>query len=239
MNASTGAPEPESADRLGGLLAATAPAGPRLAPDHVDELSLTLARAVVEADRGIQGRIRALRRRHRAAAVAATAVIVFAPTGAWAAQHFLAQTGRHGVVQPDGLQDGSELINMCAPDFARYVATLAPTDLPAAPAHTWGEYARRVAATEVTGAQCDTTPEGTQQASSLRLSLVTMATADWGCSLVRAHRAGDGAQEQVARQAMIRMNEEATRLAPGSGAGYPPDTFLANSRRPDFTGCTR
>jgi hypothetical protein len=179
-----------------------------------------------------------LGRRRKAAAIAATAAIVFVPTGAWAAQHFLAQTGRFGSPQP-GLQDDSELINTCAQDFAAYVTTLAPTGLPAPPDHSWPEYAERVAAAEVTGAACDTTAEGTQQETSLRLSIVVLATSDWGCSLVWANRESDATGEHAARQAMNELNAEAKRLAPDSGAAYPPDTFLANSRRSDFTGCAR
>lgn len=197
-----------------------------------------LAREVVGADRGVQGRVRAFSRRHKAAAIAATAAIVCVPTGAWAAEHFLAQTGRFGSAQ-SGEQDNSELINMCARDFAKYVGTLAPTDLPAPPQHSWGEYAGRVAEAEVKGAECGTTPEATQQATSLRLSIVSLATSDWGCSLVWANRASDTTREQVARTAMNQLNAEVTRLAPGSGAAYPPDTFLANSRRSDFTGCAK
>lgn len=238
MNDVTDESRPELDDRLGGLLAATAPSGTTLTHDRATELSLMLARQVVGADRGIQGRVRALRRRHRAAAIAATAAIVFVPTGAWAAQHFLAETGRFGSAQ-SGLQDNSELIDMCARDFAQYVGTLAPTDLPAPPQHTWSEYAGRVAAAEVKNAECGTTSEATQQATSLRLSIVSRATSDWGCSLVWADQAGDTTREQVARQAMNQLNAEAKRLAPDSGAAYPPDTFLANSRRPDFTGCAQ
>ena len=238
MNEVTDESVPELDDRLGGLLAATAPSGTTLTHDRAAELSLMLARQVVGADRGIQGRVRALRRRQKAAAIAATAAIVFVPTGAWAAQHFLAQTGRFGSAQ-SGLQDSSELINTCARDFAQYVATLAPTDLPAPPQRTWSEYAGRVAAAEVRSAGCGTTPEGTQQATSLRLSIVSMAASDWGCSLVRADRDSDSTREQAARRAMNRLNAEARRLAPDSGAAYPPDTFLANSRRADFTGCAQ
>ena len=238
MNDVTDESRPELDDRLGGLLAATAPSGTTLTHERAAELSLMLARQVVGADRGIQGRVRALRRRHRAAAIAATAAIVFVPTGAWAAQHFLAETGRFGSAQ-SGLQDNSELINMCARDFAQYVATLVPTDLPAPPQHNWSEYTRRVAAAEVKNAECGTTPEATQQTTSLRLSIVSMAASDWGCSLVWADRARDATREQVARQAMNQLNAEARRLAPDSGAAYPPDTFLANSRRPDFSGCAQ
>lgn len=238
MNEVTDESGPEPEDRLGGLLAAAAPSGATLTHDRAAELSLMLARQVVGADRGIQGRVRALRRRQKAAAIAATAAIVFVPTGAWAAEHFLAQTGRFGSAQ-SGLQDDSELINMCARDFAKYVATLAPTDLPAPPQHNWSEYAGRVAAAEVQSAECGTTPEGTQQATDLRLSIVSMATSDWGCSLVWANRASNTTREHVARQAMNQLNAEAKRLAPDSGAAYPPDTFLANSRRSDFTGCAQ
>jgi hypothetical protein len=238
MNEVTDESVPELDDRLGGLLAATAPSGATLTHARAAELSLMLARQVVGADRGIQGRVRALRRRRKVAAIAATAAIVFVPTGAWAAQHFLAQTGRFGSAQ-SGLQDNSELINMCARDFAQYVATLAPTDLPAPPQRNWSEYAGRVAAAEVKSAGCGTTPEGTQQATSLRLSIVSLATSDWGCSLVRADRDSDSTREQAARRAMNQLNAEARRLAPDSGAAFPPDTFLANSRRPDFTGCAQ
>jgi hypothetical protein len=229
---------PELDDRLRDLLGEAAPPSGTLTHDRAAELSLMMARQIVEADRGIRGGVRALSRRRKAAAIAATAAIVFVPTGAWAAQHFLAQTGRFGSPQ-SGLQDESELINMCAQDFARYVATLAPTGLPVPPDHSWTEYAERVAAAEVKGAECGTTTEATQQATSLRLSIVVMATSDWGCSLVWANRESDTTGEHLARQAMNELNAEAKRLAPDSGAAYPPDTFLASSRRSDFTGCAR
>ncbi len=239
MNAVTDQSEPGPDDRLGALLTSAAPPGAMLPHDRAAELSLMVAREVVGADRGTRSRFRALRRRQRAAAIAATAAIVFVPTGAWAAQHFLAQTGEFGSAQAGGLQDNSEFINMCARDFAKYVATLAPTDLPAPPDHSWAEYVRRVATVEAKGAGCGTTTVAAQQASSLRLSIVVLATSDWGCSLVWANRAGDTKREQVARKTMNQLNAEATHLAPDSGAGYPPDTFLANSRRSDFTGCAR
>ena len=214
MNAATDQSDPGLDDRLGALVASAAPPGAGLPHDRAAELSLMVARQVVGADRGTRSRLRATRRRQRAAAIAATVAVVFVPTGAWAAQHFLAQTGEFGSAQAGGLQDSSEFINMCARDFAKYVATLAPTDLPAPPDHDWAEYVRRVATAEVKGAGCGTTPEGAEQATSLRLSIVSMATSDWGCSLVRANRASDTRREQVARKAMNQRNVEATRLAP-------------------------
>ena len=134
----------EGTDELGALLTAAAP--PTLAGPDVEGLLAALALEVVEADRGLHGRLRRVRRRQRVAVAAAAAAVVLAPPAAWAAQHFLAQTGQHGdaALNP-GLEDGSEQIDTCAADFADYVATLAPTDLPVPPGHSWRDYAARSA----------------------------------------------------------------------------------------------
>ena len=227
-------------DRLGGLLTAAAPSTHGLSPGAVGDLSASLAREVVHADRGLQGRIRGLRRRHKMAAGAAAAALVFVPTGAWAAQHFLAQTGAFGNPErnPD-FEDRSEFIDTCARDFTRYVTTLAPAALPAPPEHTWSEYAADVAKGYEAHSDCAGTTGSVIQESSLRLDLVTRATSDWGCVMVWANEDGDRSTERTARNAMSALNAEATRLAPQSGAAYPPDVFLSNSRRSDWVGCQR
>lgn len=238
MNELTDGPGRGLEDRLEELMATAAPPTGAVTDDRVTELSRILARQIVEADRSVRGRSRALSQRRKGAAIAAMSAMVLVPTGAWAAEQFLAQTGRFGAPHP-GTQDDSEFINLCARDFAKYVATLAPTGLPAPPDHSWSEITERVAASEGKNADCGATTEAAEQETDLRLSVVVMATEGWGCSLVWANRDGDASGEQEARRAMNRLNAEATRLSPDSGFATPPDTYLANSRRSDFTGCAR
>ncbi|MEO5982992.1 MAG: hypothetical protein ABIQ13_11805 [Pedococcus sp.] len=225
-------------DELGALLTASAP--PTAAISDLTALSAALAREVVQADRGVQGRIRGLRRRHKVATAVTAAAMVLVPTGAFAAQHFLAQTGTFGNPAQHGpLEDDSEIINLCAKDFANYVATLAPTDLHAPPGHSWAGYAAGVAHGYAKDGQCAGTSQGLVQEDGLRLDLVTRATSDWGCELLWADEDGRNADKAKARATMEALNTEAVRLAPDSGAGYPPDTFLANSKLPEWVGCPR
>jgi len=227
-------------EELGALLTASAPP----APDHAAAaaLSATLARQVVQADRGLQGRIRGLRRRHKVATAATAAAIVLVPTGAFAAQHFLAQTGTYGdpVLNP-GLQDGSEQIDLCAEDLTDYVATLAPTDLPAPPGHSWKEYTDRVARGYPNDGGCTGSNQGTVQETSLRLELLSAVSGDWGCSLVWAGEDHDSSAAMEARRVMVGVDEEARRISPSEGSvgTFTPESFLAQSRDPKFTGCER
>jgi hypothetical protein len=233
-----------TSDPLGDLLTAAAPPAPDPVrdPARVDQLSLALARAVVESDRTIRGRVRGLRRRHKLAAATIAAATVFVPTGAWAAQHFLAQTGRFGnpALNPD-FEDGSELINTCVDDFTAYVTTVAPTDLPAPPGHTWAGYASAVARSYTSGGACPAPGEGTVQDSSLRLDLLARASADWGCTLVWADEDGDSTTASSARRQMLALDARARRLSSLDGAvgTQDPDTFLANSKLPQWVGCRR
>jgi hypothetical protein len=226
---------------VGTLLTAAAPWAPA-DDERVTGLSATLAREVVEADREARGRVRRLRRRHRVAVATAAAAVLLVPPGAWAAQHFLAQTGQHddGTLNP-GLRDSSELIDTCAADFAEYVATLAPTDLPAAPGHTWREYAQRSAGQWVGPGSCAPQQQGLVQDSTLRLDLLAAASGDWGCALVWADRDGERDVEAGARTAMRGLEVRARSLSAveGSVGTWDPDVFLDNSRLPQFTGCER
>lgn len=228
-----GSPEEE----LGTLLQATAPPEPTAREGTL----LAVARGVVEADRGLRGRLRRTRR-HRRVAAATAAVAVLVPSGAWAAQHFLAQTGAFGDPgRNPGLQDGSELIDTCAADLAAYTASVAPTDLPVPPGHSWAGYADAVAASSTDPGSCDTGRVGTTQATSLRLDLLARASADWGCVLVWADRDRDSTTGAGARSAMRAIDARAHALSPvdGSTGTWDPDTFLANSRLPQFVGCAR
>lgn len=227
-------------DELGTLLTASAPP----APDHAatTALSATLAREVVAADRGLQGRIRGLRRRHKVATAVTAAAIVLVPTGAFAAQHFLAQTGTYGnPASAPGLVDGSEYINACAKDFAAYVATLAPTDVPAPPGHRWADYAQQQARQYTSDGTCSPGVTGTVQETSLRVGMLSSASGDWGCSLVWADQDHDRTAATRARQVMVKLDSEARRLSPqeGSVGTWDPDVFLANSRLPQWVGCKR
>ena len=229
-------------DALGSLLVAGAPPVPELDPDRTAGLARALVAEVVEADRTLLGRVRGLRRRHRAAAVATAAAIVLVPSGAWAAQHFLARTGTYGnpALNP-GLEDGSERIDTCARDFAAYVATLAPTDLPAPPGHRWSDYAAQQARSYTSDGTCTPGAQGTVQETSLRVGMLSSASGDWGCALVRATRDRDPAATAEARRAMEGLDAEAHRISPqeGSVGTWEPDRFLAVSRDPKFVGCQR
>ncbi|WP_460934164.1 hypothetical protein [Phycicoccus ginsengisoli] len=233
---------PTDDDTLGALLTAAAPALPELDPDRTAGLARALAAEVVEADRTLRGRVRTLRRRHKVATVATAAAIVLVPSGAWAAQHFLAQTGTYGnpAVNPD-FEDGSEMINLCAKDFPEFVSTLAPTNLPTPPGHSWAEYAKRVAKNWDGDGSCATARAGYVQATSLQSDLITQANDDWGCSLVWAARDGDPKGAATARAAMLALAAEEERITTieGTNGIQSPDVFLSNSRRPDFTGCQR
>lgn len=225
---------------LGALLTASAP--PTAIIGDLTALSSALAREVVEADRGLQGRIRGLRRRHKAVTAVTAAAIVLVPTGAFAAQHFLAQTGTFGNPALNGeLEDGSERINLCAEDFADYVATLAPTDLPAPPGHTWPDYTDRVARGYTNDGSCTGTNQGIVQETSLRVELLSAASGDWGCSLVWAGEDGDRSAAARATATMVDLDEEARRISPqeGSVGTLTPESFLAQSRDPKFVGCER
>jgi hypothetical protein len=226
-------------DHLGALLSASAPPAPGIPADRLAGLSAALAHEVVGGERSLQGRVRGLRRRHRVAAGVATAAIVFVPTGAWAAQHLLAQTGRFGnpAVNPD--EDRSELINTCAADFAAHVNTLAPPDLPAPPGHSWHEYATAVAKGYTSDVACSHTTEGTVQDTGLRLDLLARASADWGCALVWADEDGNRAAMHRARKQMLDVDSAARRLSTVEGAvgTQDPDVFLANSRLQQWVGC--
>lgn len=230
-------------DPVGDLLTAAAPTPlDPAAAAGIHELSAALAREVVEADRTVGGRVRGLRRRHKLAVAATAAAIVFVPTGAWAAQHFLAQTGRFGnpTLNPD-FEDRSEYIDLCAKDFAAYVTTLAPRDLPVAPGHSWAEYATAVASTYVAHGDCAATTEGTVQESSLRGELLARASSDWGCTLVWATEDGDRTAASGARHQMLDLDARARRLSTieGTVGTQDPDVFLANSRLPQWVGCKR
>ncbi len=232
--------EPGRLDELGALLTASAP--PTAATSDLTTLSAALAREVVEADRGLQGRIRGLRRRHKVATAVTAAAIVLVPTGAYAAQHFLAQTGTFGNPALNGqLEDGSERINLCAKDFADYVATLAPTDLPAPPGHTWRDYTDRVARGYTHDGSCTGTRQGIVQETSLRVELLSAASGDWGCSLVRAGEDHDASAASDARRVMGGLDAQARRLSPqeGSVGTWDPDNFLRISKDPKFVGCKR
>lgn len=235
-------PTPADGDALGALLTAAAPPLPVLDPDRTSGLARALAAEVVEADRTLRGRVRGLRRRHKAAAVATAAAIVLVPSGAWAAQHFLAQTGTYGnpALNP-GMEDRSERIDTCARDFAAYVATLAPTDLPAPPGHRWAEYAAQQARSYAADGTCGPGVAGTVQETSLRVGMLSSASGDWGCALVRATQDRDGAAAAEARRAMEGLDAEAHRISPqeGSVGTWEPDRFLAVSRDPNFVGCQR
>jgi hypothetical protein len=227
-------------DELGALLTASAPP----TPDHTAAAahSATLAREVVGADRGLQGRIRGLRRRHKVATAVTAAAIVLVPTGAFAAQHFLAQTGTFGnpALNPD-LEDGSERINICAKDFAEYVATLAPRTVPATPGHSWQEYAEVTAHSYTKEGGCTGTNQGLVQETMLRTQLLGMASGDWGCSLVWAGEDHDRSAASTARAAMVALDSEARRVSPqeASVGTWDPDNFLRVSKDPKFVGCRR
>jgi hypothetical protein len=231
----------EGTDELGALLTAAAP------PAVADRALLTalsgeLAREVVAADRGLHARLRRVRRRHRVAVAAAAAAVVLAPPAAWAAQHFLAQTGTFGnpALNP-GMDDASEKIDVCAQDFTDYVATLAPTDLPVPPGHSWREYAGQSAREWSESGDCTPGQQGLVQETGLRLGLLSRASADWGCTLVWATRDGDRPAAASARSTMLSIDARAHRLSPveGSVSTWDPAVFLANSRLPQFTGCAR
>jgi hypothetical protein len=227
-------------DELGTLLTATAPPAPD--PAAATALSVALAREVVAADRGLQGRVRALRRRHKVATAVTAAAIVLVPSGAFAAQHFLARTGTYGNPSLNrGLEDGSEKIDTCARDFADYVATLAPTDLPAPPGHRWAEYAAQQARSYTSDGTCAPGLHGTVQESSLRVGMLSSASGDWGCSLVWAGQDDDSSAAATARAAMVGLDAAARRLSPTEGTvgTWDPDDFLRVSKDPKFVGCER
>ena len=233
---------PAGDDALGALLTAAAPALPDLDPDRTSALARVVASDVVAADRTIRSRVRRLRRRHRLTATATAAAIVLVPSGAWAAHHFLAQTGTYGnaALNP-GMEDGSQRVDTCASDFAAYVATLAPTDLPAPPGHGWSEYAQQQARSYASDSTCSPGVRGTVQETSLRVGMLSSASGDWGCALVRATQGRDAAATAQARRAMVGLDAEAHRISPveGSVGTWQPDAFLAVSRDPQFVGCER
>lgn len=227
-------------DELGALLTASAPP----APDHSAAAahSAVLARAVVAADRGLQGRVRGLRRRHKVATAVTAAAIVLVPTGAFAAQHFLAQTGTYGSPAFNGeFEDSSERINICAKDFADYVATLAPRTVPAPPGHSWREYAKVTAHSYTQEGGCTGTTQGLVQETMLRTQLLALASGDWGCALVWAGEDRDRSAASTARAAMVDLDSEARRVSPqeGSVGTWDPDNFLRISKDPKFVGCKR
>lgn len=227
----------DDTDALGALLTQAAPP----APTTDTHTHTALAREVVRSERGLQGLLRRTRRHRRAVAVAAAAAVLV-PSGAWAAQHLLAQTGTYGdsVRNPD-FADGSELIDTCARDVTDYVATLAPTDLPPAPGHTWREYAAAEARQWVDPGGCAPAQVGTVQETDLRLGLLSLSSHDWGCTLVWSTADGDTAAAARARSTMeaIRSRSESIATIEGTVGAVDPDVFLANSRLPQFTGCER
>jgi hypothetical protein len=227
-------------DELGTLLTATAPPAPD--PTTAAALSTAVAREVVAADRGLQGRIRGLRGRHRVATVVTAAAIVLVPTGAFAAQHFLAQTGTHGnpALNPD-FEDGSEKIDLCAKDFTDYVATLAPKGVQTAPGHSWQEYAAVTARSYTKEGGCTGTNQGLVQETTLRTQMLGMASGDWGCALVWAGEDHDPSAAAKARETMVGLDAEARRTSPreGSVGTWDPDSFLRVSKDPKFVGCKR
>lgn len=236
-------PESCTSDDVGALLTAAAPPAPPAPAGPGDAaLHAALAREVVAADRGRHPHVRRARRRHRLAVAVAATAVVLVPPGAWAAQHFLAQTGAHGdpARNPD-FEDSSELVDTCAGDLVDYVATLASTDLPLAPGHTWREYAQAEAGSWVGAQGCAPGQVGLVQETALRLGLLARSSGDWGCTLVWADRDGDGAAEASARSAMTAIDTRARELATleGTTGTSDPDVFLANSRLPQFTGCRR
>lgn len=86
---------------------------------------------------------------------------------------------------------------------------------------------------------CSTSREGLVQETGLPLDMVTRGASDWRCTMVWADEDGDATTEARAKAAMDELNAEAERLAPDSGAAYPPDVFLANSKLPQWVGCPR
>jgi hypothetical protein len=229
-------------DPVGSLLTAAAPPSLPIATERVAGLARAVARDIVESDRTLAGRARRLRRRHKVVAGGAAAAVVLVPTGAWAAEHFLAQTGRFGnpSFNPD-FEDRSEFINLCAKDFPAYVRTLAPTDLPAAPGKTWDRYAAQLAKQEAAGAGCTPSAQADTQATNLRLDLLAAASADWGCTLVWATEDGRATQARAARTAMLDLDRAARKISTieGTVGTQDPDVFLANSRLPQWVGCPR
>ncbi|EAQ00757.1 hypothetical protein JNB_11299 [Janibacter sp. HTCC2649] len=207
--------------------------------ERLSALSTALAHDVVEADRALKGRRLGLLRRHKWAAIAAAAVVVV-PTTAYAASALFAHTGTFGdpVRNPD-FEDGSEYIEMCAADYSTYVTSVAPTDLPAPPHHPWASYAPTVM--KVLGG-CEGTSSGTFQASQVALSYIAQAHNDWGCAYVWATEDGDTAGARTAHDGMNTLTQAADRIAPTPGThgvGISPETFLANSKLPQWVGCKR
>lgn len=236
-------PTPPTDDPLGSLLTAAAPPPSPVPPERTAALARAIAHEVVETDRTLAGRARRLRRRHKVAAAGAAAAVVLVPTGAWAAEHFLAQTGRFGnpALNPD-FEDRSEFINLCAEDFPAYVRTLTPTDLPAPPGQSWDRYAARLAKQNIAAAECaDFGSQVDTQVTSLRLELLAVASADWGCTLVWATEDGRAADARRARTAMLDVDAAARRISSieGTVGTQDPDIFLANSRLPQWVGCPR
>lgn len=157
---------------------------------RLTELSAMLAREVVQADRTLKGRRLGLLRRHKWATAAAAALVIV-PTSAYAASHFLAQTGQFGNAAYSE-EDGSEWIDTCAADFPAFFRTLPqPTD--ASPTGlTWASIADQTIRQRQDSSDCQAGGFGArEQVTGLKATYYHLAEGIWTCRAVQAQRRGD------------------------------------------------
>jgi len=159
------------------------------------ERSVAVAAAVVTSSRRSRARRVVATRRRRIIAVG-LATVVLAPTTAYAAHRFLAQTGAFG--KPGMTEnDTSEWIQVCASDFPAYVLTLAPSTGALPHGQTWHDLGRDLGPKMQTQAGCpggsrgSATPGELMQDTGIRSAYLFAAGGLWGCEAVAANGRGE------------------------------------------------
>lgn len=188
--------------------------------DRLTGLSLAMAREVASAEPRRERR-RFTTRRLAAVGVAA---LVAVPTGAWAADRFLAQTGEFGA---PGMteNDTSEWIDLCATDLGTYVRSLPrPSgELPAGT--TWDEVVDTVATDLLQTARTDCpSPGATMQETGVRSQFLFTAQGLWACSATKADDANDAAGVLAAGRevALVWDRLDALGVLGGTAADWAP-----------------
>lgn len=176
----------EDYDEVGALMRAS---GADVDTQRLQQPSAQLARDVART-------VRRRRSPRRAVAISLAAIVVAVPTTA-AGYAWTTHTGVFG--DPNrSEEDGSEWLDMCAPDFYRTARSMAPTDVPLPAGATM-----RTAAKEMYGhpdASCDDV--GARfQADGVRLSYESWAWCSWVHDYLRSDQAGEAfAMRTAARQ---------------------------------------
>ena len=171
------------------------------------EASVELARETVRTSRVVRAR----RRRRLVGVVASVAVAVPATA---AATYWTAHTGEHGDSSLSE-ENASEWLDVCAPDFAKVAAGLAPTSLALPAGVSWATATDRVVGGWTSG--CDQGSSRTQ-ADGVRLSYESYAGCAWGVAWLRAEDRGDQA---VQTDAVAGLRRQATSpvVADNDGGG--------------------